>query len=323
LQGALFQGKGKIQQWDFGAAPAVFSDAQLARVVDQLHRSFTIAPETAGFFSIEFDPLKSGAERVSALRGLGFNELTIPLGAPGQDGRIATLVECARGAGYRSVQIVLPGHLARHNAFVTARCLQEAMQLKPDRISLRGQELLALHVKLLADGGYCQAGVDMFTQSGCGHSLTNLVTSQRRFPQGDCRLAGPNLVGLGIGAVSALGSLCSQNTGTLMEYCSATERGKLPLACGGTLDRDQLLRRAVMQMLMCDFELSIAAVELVFAIDFASYFRREVEILQDMQEDELLILEDDWINIQGQARPLVRTICAAFALSADMAEAGV
>lgn len=319
LQGALFGGLGRLQQWDFGALPRLFSNAQLAGIVACLHSGFAVASQDAGTFSFTCDPTSGDPGRLAALRGLGFNELSIPLPPHGHDQRMAELVAAARGAAYRAVQIVIPDGLARQNGFLLARRLQDASGLAPDRLALRGQTLQDLHIRLLADAGYQPAGVDLFVHIDSDWRLSQLVAGQRRFPQGDCRLAGPNLLGIGLSAISMLGAHCSLNTGALDEYCQHAAGAELPIARGGILSREQLLRRTVMQMLLCDFELSIAAVEEAFAIDFHARFRQEIELLECMREDGLLALDGGWITISRRGRPWIRHICAVFAQDGDSA----
>lgn len=311
MVGALFGGRGPISQWDFGGAPRLFSDAQLVQLIDRLHKSFTVAVDAAGAFSISLDASAS-CERVVALRGLGFNELGIELAPRSPERQTVELMASARGAGYRAVQLIIAAGGERHNEFGLARCLRAAERLGPDRILLEGQELQSLHARLLADAGYRHAGADLFVRRD-SDAAAQFLGGTRRFPQGDCRFAGSSLVGIGPAAISMLGPCCSQNACSVDEYCRRIAACGLPVARGAILNRDQLLRRAVMQMLLCDFELSVEAIEQVFAIDFDRYFRRELEVLQGLQEDGLLIQGGGSICIQEQGRPLARQICAVFA----------
>lgn len=316
--GTLLGGRPRLQQWDFGAAPRLFTDAQIVQLVDALHRNFTVTTEAAAVFSVTLDALDASLARVESLRGLGFNELCILLGPRGYDHRATQLVASARHAGYRAVQIAIPGHLAWNNAFGLARCLQDAVRLAPDRIAVQGPQIGSLHLRLLEQAGYDYAGVDLFVRTDSKRPLSRLMGGHRRFPQGDCRLAGSNLLGIGISALSVLGTYCSQNTDSLVEYCRLTTGEALPIARGTMLNRDQLLRRAVMQTLLCDFELSVEAIEQVFSVDFNAYFSSELDTLRHMQKDGLVLYDEGWISIPPKGQPLVRLICAAFADNSDL-----
>jgi oxygen-independent coproporphyrinogen-3 oxidase len=202
------------------------------------------------------------------------------------------------------------------SAFELARVLQDILRFVPDRIALHGQDVSNFHAKLLKGAGYHLAAVDLYACATDQLATAQLLGAVRRFPQGDCRLAGSNLLGIGVSAISALGSCSSQNVSSIGEYCHRIADRVLPIAHGAILSRDQLLRRAAMQMLLCDFALSVQAIEQVFAVDFNRYFGPELEVLRMMQEDGLLTYSDGWISIEPKGRLLTRKICAVFAQDA-------
>jgi oxygen-independent coproporphyrinogen-3 oxidase len=80
-----------------------------------------------------------------------------------------------------------------------------------------------------------------------------------------------------VSAISAVGATYSQNEKTLEGYYEKLDEGVLPVARGIKLDNDDLLRRIVIQKLMCNFELSIASIEQGFPIRFRQYFATELK----------------------------------------------
>ena len=81
---------------------------------------------------------------------------------------------------------------------------------------------------------------------------------------------------------------------------------------GIELTADDLLRRAVIQSIMCHFELSIESIEIAHLIRFRDYFANEWERIEDLALEGLVTLEPGWIVVTPRGRLLVRTIAMIF-----------
>ena len=75
---------------------------------------------------------------------------------------------------------------------------------------------------------------------------------------------------------------------------------------------DDLVRRAVIQALMCHFQLSIKSIEIAYLIDFRRYFSVELEQLREYGEMGLVTLDDEWITVTPRGRLMVRVVCMVF-----------
>jgi oxygen-independent coproporphyrinogen-3 oxidase len=73
-----------------------------------------------------------------------------------------------------------------------------------------------------------------------------------------------------------------------------------------------VLRRLIIQRLMCHFELSIASVEQAYPITFAAYFEAELAQLRGLEQDGLLTVGPEWISVTPRGRLLIRNICMVF-----------
>jgi oxygen-independent coproporphyrinogen-3 oxidase len=73
-----------------------------------------------------------------------------------------------------------------------------------------------------------------------------------------------------------------------------------------------VLRRSLIQMLMCHFELSVSALEQAFPIVFADYFATEIELLRVLAGDGLITVGPEWISVTLKGRLLIRNICMVF-----------
>lgn len=113
-------------------------------------------------------------------------------------------------------------------------------------------------------------------------------------------------------AISAVANTYSQNHKTLDAYYDCLDNNALPTARGIRLGMDDLLRRFIIQRLMCNFELSMASIEQAYAITFTTYFASELAQLRSLESDGLLSIEGQWINVASKGRLLIRTICMVF-----------
>ncbi len=104
----------------------------------------------------------------------------------------------------------------------------------------------------------------------------------------------------------------SQNRRGLEEYYADIDAGHLAVFRGLELNRDDLIRRDVITRLICNFQLSIPAVEAAWDIRFADYFADALRRLEPMAADGLVEVVDDNIRILTRGRLLVRNICMAF-----------
>jgi oxygen-independent coproporphyrinogen-3 oxidase len=104
----------------------------------------------------------------------------------------------------------------------------------------------------------------------------------------------------------------SQNVKTLDAYYDRLDQGELPIDRGYKLAMDDVLRRFIIQMLMCNFELSLRSLEQAYPISFQVYFGEEMAQLHEMAELGLLTIDNDWITVSLKGRLLIRNICMVF-----------
>ena len=120
------------------------------------------------------------------------------------------------------------------------------------------------------------------------------------------------MVALGVSAISAVGASYSQNEKTLSAYYDRLDRGELPVARGIALRDDDLLRRAVIGRLMCDFELSYADLAMPGGAAARDYFAPELARLRVLEDEGLLRMDEHGVIVTMRGRLLIRNICMAF-----------
>jgi len=349
MQGRLFAGMNEVEQLHFGGGtPTYLSDAQMEDLMAHLRRCFRFAPDAAGEYSIEIDPRTVSAERVHGLRRQGFNRISLGVQDFDPDVQRAVnriqpeaetraIIAAARDADFRSVSIDLIYGLPKQTPATMRTTLDKVIDAAPDRIAVYHYahlphlfkpqrriieadmpdsdtklRMLQLCIERLTAAGYVYIGMDHFARPDDDLAIAQQQGRLHRNFQGYSTHADADLVACGVSAIGAVGATYSQNVKTLDAYYDALDRNELPVARGARLSMDDALRRTIIQKLMCQFELSISAIELAFPIAFHAYFAREMAQLAGLERDGLVELAPDWISVTLKGRLLIRNVCMVF-----------
>ncbi len=349
MQGMLFAGMNDVEQLHFGGGtPTYLSDEQMGDLMAHLRRSFKFAPDEIGEYSIEIDPRTVSVERVHSLRSQGFNRISLGVQDFDPDVQKAVnriqpeaetvaIIEAARAAGFRSVSIDLIYGLPKQTLVSMGQTLDKVIAASPDRISVYHYahmphlfkpqrrideadmpdsetklQMLSLCIERLTGAGYVYIGMDHFAKPTDDLAVAQQQGRLHRNFQGYSTHADTDLVSCGVSAISAVGATYSQNVKTLEEYYDLLDQNELPIARGIRLTMDDALRRSLIQKLMCQFELSIPAIEQAFPIVFGTYFEAEMEQLRQLERDGLVTIGADWISVTMKGRLLIRNVCMVF-----------
>ncbi|HYD95816.1 MAG TPA: oxygen-independent coproporphyrinogen III oxidase [Noviherbaspirillum sp.] len=349
IQGKLFADMNTVEQLHFGGGtPTYLSDAQMGELMAFLRKWFRFATDEAGEYSIEIDPRTVSPERVHSLRAQGFNRISFGVQDFDPDVQKAVnriqpeectlgVMQAARDAGFRSISIDLIYGLPKQTIITMGQTLTKVIAANPDRISIYNYahmpalfkpqrrinedelpsgetklDMLSLCIKRLTDAGYVYIGMDHFAKPTDDLAVAQRQGRLHRNFQGYSTHAEAEMVSVGVSAISSVGSTYSQNEKTLEAYYERIEQGELPICRGIKLNVDDLLRRIIIQMLMCNFELSIKSLELAYPITFANYFAAELDKLRTLEADGLLTIDSEWITVTPKGRLLIRNICMVF-----------
>jgi oxygen-independent coproporphyrinogen-3 oxidase len=187
------------------------------------------------------------------------------------------------------------------------RILNEDMPSADTRL-----QILALAIRKLTEAGYVYIGMDHFAKPDDELAVAQRQGRLHRNFQGYSTYADCDLLAFGISAIGKVGPTYEQNVKTLDEYYDRLDNGILPVFRGIELNADDILRRAIIQALMCHFELSIESIEIAHLIDFRKYFAEELEDLKELQAGGLVKVDEKWISVLPPGRMLVRAISMVF-----------
>jgi oxygen-independent coproporphyrinogen-3 oxidase len=347
MQGPLFRDDRLVDQMHWGGGtPTFFTMPQLESLWERLRRHFSMAKD--GEYSIEVDPRSVDAAGMHALRAMGFNRVSLgvqdfdpvvqrAVNRIQSEAQTLEVLAAARTAGFASVNVDLIYGLPKQTAASFDRTLDKVIVAQPDRIAIYNYahlplrfkpqrriaeadlpqpeiklRLLGMAVRRLGEAGYVYIGMDHFARPGDALAVAQRNGHLHRNFQGYSTHADCDLIGLGVSAIGAIGPTYSQNHRDLDSYYDSIDRGVLPVARGMELSADDLLRRAVIQSLACQFRLSKKSVEIAYLVDFDRYFTDEMSDLQGMSLDGLVQLGPEWITVTPRGRMLIRNVCMVF-----------
>jgi oxygen-independent coproporphyrinogen III oxidase len=329
-----------------GGTPTFFSDDDLRALIGMLRRSFNLA--NGGEYSIEVDPRTVDEQRMAALAEMGFNRLSFgvqdfdpavqkAVHRVQETDQVFALVEAARRLGFGSINIDLIYGLPLQTPESFERTLGQVTDLRPDRVALyayahlperfkpqrriapaelpSGSAKITMLSRALAvfeEAGYIYVGMDHFALPDDALAVAKRQGRLHRNFQGYSTQPDCDLIGLGVSAIGHVGPIYSQNAKTLDEYYDHLNQGRLPVVRGLALSRDDLLRRSVIMALMCQGQMQFEPLEMAYLIEFRSYFKTELESLQDKVDQGLVTLSDDCIQVTPKGWFFVRAIAMIF-----------
>ncbi|MGC8519693.1 MAG: oxygen-independent coproporphyrinogen III oxidase, partial [Steroidobacteraceae bacterium] len=121
-----------------------------------------------------------------------------------------------------------------------------------------------------------------------------------------------DLLGLGVSAISHIGASFSQNHRDLPGWEAAVDAGALPVWRGLALEADDLLRAEVIQGVMCQGRIDIAAVQARHGIDFNRYFADAQAQLRALEADRLIEIGPQAIEATERGQLLLRLLAMCF-----------
>jgi oxygen-independent coproporphyrinogen III oxidase len=347
LQAGLLGDAQRVVQMHWGGGtPTFLSHEELARLFGVVRRYFRLTDD--GDYSIEIDPRTLSIDTLEILRGLGFNRLSF--GVQDFDPEVQRAVHRlqdaqqsvdaianARRLGFRSINVDLIYGLPKQHVIGFRRTLARVIDCAPDRIALYSYahlptvfkpqrrilesdlpgaegrvELLSAAIRDLTGAGYLYIGMDHFARPDNELALAQREGRLQRNFQGYSSHAESDLLGFGISAIGQLARAYSQNVKTLEEYYEHLDRGMLPIARGIELTGDDAVRRAVIQSLMCDFQMQLQPFESAHSIDFEVYFREELSELEPFVQAGLLHRDTQCLTVSPLGRFFIRNICMVF-----------
>jgi len=349
MRGGMFDYDRKVTQLHFGGGtPTFFNDKQLQQLMTDLGQAFHFSTDEDREFSIEVDPRTVDGERLAHLAELGFNRISLGVQDINPEvqkavnriqDRQATLdmVSASRALGFHSVSIDLIYGLPLQTTESFGKTLEAIIEARPDRLAVynyahlphifRSQrmideadipspqtklQLMEQTIQMLTRSGYVYIGMDHFALPDDELTIAQRQGHLHRNFQGYSTRSECDLVGLGVSAIGKIGDCYAQNLKEIPHWSAAVDKGVLPLWRGISLNPEDLLRRAVIESIMCHGQVDFRDFDQRFMIDFNDHFAPEVHQLQVLAGDGLLELDEEGFSVTPEGRLLLRAVAMIF-----------
>lgn len=328
-----------------GGSPNSLSGDDFSGLLASISRRFALRPGAE--VAVELDP--GNLDRDFA-RGLGAAGVTrASLGVQTFDPdvqrlvnriqpfeRVETAVADIRGGGVEAINFDMMYGLPGQTPDNVADSLTTALTLAPDRVALFGyahvpwmkkhqamirhgdladvagrwRQAEAAEAVLLAQG-YIRIGMDHFAHPGDPMAARLANGGLRRNFQGYTDDPAAVLIGLGPSAISAFPQGFCQNASRVDHWATAVRRGQLPVSRQLATTREDRLRGAVIEQLMCSLEVDVESVctEHGYAVNTLD---EELELARTLVADGLCAVSGRQISVSPELSRLVRVVAACF-----------
>lgn len=323
-----------------GGTPTLLEPEMIDELAADL-RAFRPLAEDAQV-SVEIDPTEVDRDRIDALVRLGMTRASIGV----QDfnpsiqetiGRIQSyadtrdVVEMLRKAGVTSLNMDILYGLPHQTNERIADSVQRVLSLAPDRVALFGYahvpwmakrqalipadalpsnearlELFDTARQLFEWDGYRQIGIDHFARPEDSLSLAQEAGTMRRNFQGYTEDSAPYLIGIGASAISQYPQGYAHNAPATAKHQIAIEAGRFSTARGHKLTREDKIRGAMIEAMMCDFEINLDVLGTALDISPVELHKRLVPVARDFAQ--VVELTPSRFIIRPEGHPLTRVI---------------
>jgi oxygen-independent coproporphyrinogen-3 oxidase len=347
LVAARLAGRGRLAAIHLGGGtPTYLEPRDLERLLAALRERFPPAEKTE--VAVEVDPRVTTPEHLESLARSGVNRLSLGVqdtcpevqAAIGRhQTREVTLgfFDRCQQRGFRHLNVDLVYGLPLQTRERFQGTLKDVVSLRPERVAVfayahvpwarpnqaaideaalpSASERLALLLEALAaleDAGYVHIGLDHFAlpddDLARAHAAGRLGRTFMGYtPRNDLKT-----IGLGVSAISDLGTGYFQNAKKLSTYFQGIDRGEFPVEKGFLCSPRDACRRWVLQQVFCRLRVDYQDFARRFGADFKEHFREEVAALRGLEADGLAEVGMEALTVPPPGRLFLRNIGAVF-----------
>jgi oxygen-independent coproporphyrinogen-3 oxidase len=330
-----------------GGTPTFLDEKQLTRCHEIIARHFTFTKDVEK--AVEIDPAITTKSQIETLAKLGFNRIS--MGVQDFDARVqetvgriqgeketADLVQAARDHGFGGVNLDLIYGLPYQTPETWRDTLRRIIAIKPDRMAVFGfayvpgskphqrllpqealpkteqrVELFLAAVEAFTKAGYRLIGLDHFALE-----TDELARAQdggylyRNF-QGYTIRPAPDTVAFGMSSISDIGGAYVQNFHRLKEWGDKVEAGIIPVERGAAMSDDDVMRRFVINRVMCLLRLDLREVQEKFGKASRDAVEQDLRAgVKELEDDGLATFDGTLLRVTPLGQLLVRNIAMLF-----------
>jgi oxygen-independent coproporphyrinogen-3 oxidase len=330
-----------------GGTPTFLDERQLVRCHEILSRHHEWSPDAEK--AIEIDPAITRRSQIETLARLGFNRIS--MGVQDFDAKVqqvvgriqgeketADLVQAARDAGFKGVNLDLIYGLPYQTPETWKRTLERIVAIRPDRLAVFGfayvpwskphqrllpqdalprteqrVELFLAAVEAFTRAGYRLIGLDHFALESdeLAHAQDGGYLT-RNF-QGYTVRPAVDTVAFGMTSISDVGGAYAQNAHRLKDWSDEVEAGVLPVERGASVTPDDVMRRFVINRVMCLLRLDLGEVAQRFGLPARAAVEANLrEGVKELADDGLVTFDGEVLRVTPLGQLLVRNVAMLF-----------
>lgn len=339
-------GKGKLVNIHFGGgSPSLLEPNDLVSILYALASAFEMKPP--GELAMELDPRTTTRKNIELYADLGVNRASI--GIQDFDAKVQQAIN--RIQPYAMVEGVMQDLHAAGISHISADLiyglpfqtlqsfsdtLEKTIVLAPSRIALFSYahmpqlkkhqrlidsawlpteieklELFALASDRLQAAGYVPVGMDHFAVPGDSMAIAAQERRLTRNFMGYDANATEVIIGVGSSSISQFPQGYAQNKARTPEYRALVEQGRLPITRGWAFCSDDLIRKQLIDQLMCHMEVDLGALCRRHALA-GNYFAAEMAVLRTPAYNDIVTCEGNRLRLITRHRMAARAVAAAF-----------
>jgi oxygen-independent coproporphyrinogen-3 oxidase len=332
LQGTLFDSDRRVQQLICsGGIATEWTDDQLYQLVSVLQDVFTTSQDGLVNWCACVGNVLPTEARLRLLRVLGFTNIRLRIPNPALPGSSGagpgalrdseSLAASARQLGMRQLAVEL--HTGGPETALPLEWLKRfILGVQPDRVRLvdslqaTGREALASlrdsYLPTLAESGYQHIGLGWFVRANDPWWEARLARRLNWSLLGFTDMPGPDVVGIGPGAVSSIGDFYAHNACAWDQYQRLLDRNVVPVVRGLELEHDDVLRREIMAAMLTRSQIDITQIEDKWGIQFNQFFAEELNSLKAFQQAGWVSTTAQSIVVHARGRRELTELCRAF-----------
>lgn len=329
-----------------GGSPSYMNEQEFDFLVEQLR--LLVDPHDLEEFTIEIDAITVNKDTLKRYGDSGINRISFgiqdfdpqvqqAIGRVQSPQLIEELLEPHVRSLFKSVNFDLMYGLPLQTRTSFKAAIDQVISLAPDRIALYNyfhmpelyRPQAAIDASTLPDvveksmifldatqhllhNGYDSIGIDHFAKKTEELALAKHNHTLCRHFMGYTAGKAPNIIGLGPSSLGGFTRYYAQNVYSLEEHRAVVTRGQLPILRGYAMDADDLVRRDVINTLLCYFNVDFKDIEDRHRINFRDYFCYELERLAPFEEDGMLCYSKGSITMTEEGQPFARHVCVLF-----------
>lgn len=343
---AKISGNGRLVNIHFGGgSPSLLEKSDMRAILNAVKSCFGSTDITEQ--AIELDPRTTTIDKIEMYAALGFNRVSIGI----QDfnpevqqainrvqphAMVQDVMYGLRANGFKHINCDLIYGLPLQTPELFRATLEKTIALAPDRIALFSYahvpqvkkhqrmietswlpsepeklKLYDMACHMFAANGYTAIGIDHFARSEDSLAIAMNNKSMKRNFQGYVTDTTEVLIGIGNSAISQFPQGYVQNHANSLEYKNAVEAAILPSVRGIGFRGDDVIRKQVIDELMCFMSVDLAAIRRQHSLP-DGYFAAELAEIGSSKYSSIAQVTGENIIITTQYRMAARVISAAF-----------